>query len=544
MIVTLNNQNKFNYVPSANKQNSSALNNGNVRNFNGFVINSLKEDKFVHSNIKNTVSFGSGKNFTVDAMAPLLIDNDIEMAKFKNDVKFAKAHGLNAISVDVWSGIVQKAGEDKFDWSIYERVFNVLKENDMGILVNLSEHPCGGNVGDSVNIPTPEWKWDYLAKQLGIDSIKNDDPGVEKALKQKFKESLRYKNEHGDYIADEIPIWYDEIMMPKSRTFMEEFKKHFIDNPNHDINIKNSIKEIHTSCGPAGELRYPTYGEHIKGAEFPTRGWFVGYGDGGKAAFRKDMQAKYGNNLAKLNYEWVTNLKSFDEILPPHNSAPEMGRATGFVESKDYMNTQYGRDFIDFLSNRLLKHGEDKVTMAHEVFKDTDIPIAVKSPGVHWQMANKNTPRIAEIVAGLINTDITKENDFGYKPFFDMVKSVKDKFKNSDTIAYFTCLEMENDLNGISKGRPTNSCAAYLVDWISNAAKSRGIVVKGENACEENLGNEKAWNMLKHNAWEGYDGVTFLRVGALNNNQHFVNFMNWVKGDLTKFGRELFKIAA
>jgi len=550
MVLDLSSSTNPNHVRPINQQNLLSLYNRKAPSFCGAPLNQLSNDKFEFSSAQknnNVVSFGSSfqkPEFTVDAMAPLLIDNDIEMAKFKNDIRYAKEKGVKSISVDVWSGVVQKAGEEKFDWSIYEKMFSVLKQNDMGILVNFSEHPCGGNIGDSVNIPTSEWKWDYLAKQLGVDSIKNDNPEIEKTLKQKFKDDLRYKNEHGDYIADEIPIWYDEIMMPKSRKFMEEFKKHFIDNPNPFINIKDSVKEIHTSCGPAGELRYPTYGENIKGAEFPTRGWFIGYSEGGKAAFRKDMQAKYDNNIAKLNYEWETNLKSFDDILPPHNNAPEMGRATGFVESKDYANTKYGRDFVDFLNNRLLKHGENKVTMTHEIFKDTSIPIAVKYPGIHWQIANKNTPRIAEIVAGLINTDITRENDFGYKPFFDMVKSVKDKFKNSDTIAYFTCLEMKNDLNGVSKGIPTNSCAEFLVDWVSKAAKSRGIVIKGENACEDNLRNEESWNMLKHNAWEGYDGVTFLRVGALKNNMHFENFMNWVKGDLLKKGKELFRMVA
>jgi len=512
-----------------------SYNNKRVISFCGDNFSTLNKDSFQLLN-------NSKQEFSIAAMAPLQINNDVEMAKFVKDIQAAKANGVGSISVDVWWGLAEKSGEGKFDWNYYEKVFKTIKENGLKITPILSMHKCGGNIGDTVNIPLPDWSWDYLSEKLGINSTAKDS-ALAKSIKQKMKTELQYKNEHGDYVSDAIPIWYDEVMMPKYRQFIDGFKEHFISNPDSNVNIKDCIQEINVSCGPAGELRYPTYGS-MKGGEFPNRGALVGYDMGGKASFKNYMANKYGNNIARLNYEWGTKLKSFNQILPPHNNTQGKGRATGFIEAKNYVNTQYGKDYTEWYHNTLLKHGENLLINAHESFKDTDIPIGFKFPGVHWQMANENTPRIAEITTGIIDTNITKENDYGYKSLFDMIKSVKDKYKNSDTITHFTCLELDNDLGGVYNGRKNNSCAKNLVEWIVDVAKSRGLTIKGENADAGHLLNENRWNTLKNNIWRGFDGITFLRVGNLNNNENFKNFMNWIKGDLVKKGEKvLMKVA-
>lgn len=526
-----NNSSNLNRMRSVNQKNSLRMDSRNVFNSDRTNLNPLGQDKFEFRNVntnKNNLhylSFGSNaynQDFSVAAMAPLKVNNDIEMAKFNNDLKYAKNNGVKAISVDVWWGLAEKEGEGKFDWSYYEKIFKAIKDKDLKIIPILSTHQCGGNVGDDVNIPIPKWSWTYLGEKLGMDTKNtHSDELIEK---------LSYKNERGQHISEVIPVWYDDIMMPKYRAFAHEFKNHFIKNGNSQVNIQDSIEEINVSCGPAGELRYPTYG--ISGSEFPTRGSFVGYGDGGKNVFRKYLKEKYGN-IYELNRAWNIDLKSFDEVLPPSNNPEYEGRAKYFVEAKDYANIQYGRDFIGCQNKVLLKHGEDSLTEMHEEFKDTDVAIGIKRPGIHWQVSNPDTPRIAEITAGQLDYDISKENGHGYNGFFDMIKSVDDKYKNP-TITHFTCLEMDNDLNGVYNGQKTNSAAKDVVDWVLKAAKDRGLIIKGENAIEGNLHGEGAWNVLKENIWKGFDGITFLRVGALNNNDFFKNFMTWVNGDLAR----------
>lgn len=540
----------LNSIRFENQQNLSFTNNKKTVSSPRASLHQLNQDKFEYTNARknNLIYFGSNNtksNFSVTAMAPLHINNDIEMANFVKDLQFGKANGVNTISVDVWWGIAEKAGEQKFDWKYYEKIFKTIKDNGLKITPILSMHQCGGNVGDNVNIPIPEWTWDYLATKMGANqNLSGDAVETAKTIGRTLKEDLYYKNERGQNISEVVPIWYDEVMMPKYKQFMKGFNDHFISNFDSQINIKDNIDEIHISCGPAGELRYPTYSENLQGAEFPSRGWFVGYDKGGTTSFRKYIEKKYNNDIHKLNYDWETKLGSFSEILPPHNNPVEEGRAKGFVDAKDYVNTKYGKDYIEWYHNTLIKHGEDLLINSHEIFKDTEIPIGIKIPGIHWQIANMNTPRIAEIVAGQVDNNTSREFDFGYKGFFDMIKSVKDRYAKNDTITYFTCLEMDNDLKGNLNGKQTNSMAKSLVEWVLDAAKSRGLTIKGENACESNLQSEKAWNMLKYNSWEGYDGVTFLRLGALNNNKHFQDFMNWVKGDLIKKARQVFKNAA
>ncbi len=54
-----------------------------------------------------------------------------------------------------------------------------------------------------------------------------------------------------------------------------------------------------------------------------------------------------------------------------------------------------------------------------------DVPIGIKIPGVHWQMTG-DTPRIAEMSAGLINSSFDSDsNGHGYDPITSMIKSHK-----------------------------------------------------------------------------------------------------------------------
>lgn len=45
----------------------------------------------------------------------------------------------------------------RYDWSGYRQMFEVVKNFGLSIQVVLSFHSCGGNVGDSAQIPLPRW---------------------------------------------------------------------------------------------------------------------------------------------------------------------------------------------------------------------------------------------------------------------------------------------------------------------------------------------------------------------------------------------------
>jgi len=44
-----------------------------------------------------------------------------------------------------------------YDWSAYKQVFKLVQEAGLKLQAIMSCHQCGGNVGDVVNIPIPQW---------------------------------------------------------------------------------------------------------------------------------------------------------------------------------------------------------------------------------------------------------------------------------------------------------------------------------------------------------------------------------------------------
>ena len=53
-------------------------------------------------------------------------------------------------------GAVERSPET-YDWEGYRQVFELAKSFNLKIQVVLSFHACGGNVGDSAQIPLPKW---------------------------------------------------------------------------------------------------------------------------------------------------------------------------------------------------------------------------------------------------------------------------------------------------------------------------------------------------------------------------------------------------
>ena len=54
-----------------------------------------------------------------------------------------------------WGAVERQPG--RYDWSGYRQVFELAKSMGLKIQAVLSFHACGGNVGDSAQIPLPPW---------------------------------------------------------------------------------------------------------------------------------------------------------------------------------------------------------------------------------------------------------------------------------------------------------------------------------------------------------------------------------------------------
>lgn len=65
--------------------------------------------------------------------------------------------GVDGVMVDVWWGIIEKKGPRQYEWDAYRSLFKVVQECGLALQAIMSFHQCGGNVGDVVNIPIPQW---------------------------------------------------------------------------------------------------------------------------------------------------------------------------------------------------------------------------------------------------------------------------------------------------------------------------------------------------------------------------------------------------
>lgn len=97
----------------------------------------------------------------VYVMLPLgvvTIDNELEDRDgTKKQLEQLRVAGVDGVMIDVWWGIVESKGPNQYDWTAYRSLFKIIQECGLKLQAIMSFHQCGGNVGDSVNIPLPSW---------------------------------------------------------------------------------------------------------------------------------------------------------------------------------------------------------------------------------------------------------------------------------------------------------------------------------------------------------------------------------------------------
>ena len=476
----------------------------------------------IFTGLTGGICFGSGNTAitTVCVMAPLTVPSS-GMAEFENVLTEAKAIGVTCVSVDVWWGLVEKNGDQNFDWSYYDNVFNRIKNKGLKIIPIISFHKCGGGPGDNCDIPLPGWLWNHFAT-AGLSD-----------------KDLKHESETGKVQDDAIVPWITEkpAVLAEFTEFMEEFESHF-------ANMAGDFGEINISLGPTGELRYPSYSAS-DGWSYPERGHFQCYSDFAQEHFRNWALSKFGG-LSGVSNRWGIPLGSSNDIRVPGGHLPDNSgkRAQTFVGDNDHNDTVYGRDFIDWYNESLVGHGKRLLLAANSAFNDSmgSISLGVKIPGIHWQMQCTPTPRIAEITAGLVQTTLNLQPigaaravAYGYKNIMDMIVDVKGS-TGRDVILHFTAIEMDNDANcGIG-----TSMAEALVFWISHGAEDRGITLKGENAlgCIGDVEGDpphdiRSWDKIR-NAFDygSYSGFTMLRLSTVSDN---FGCVAWNSGDKTRY---------
>jgi hypothetical protein len=452
------------------------------------------------------VSF-CGNHPSINIMGPLLVGNpnntdqkaqEQAWSELHKQLQTAKAAGVDAVSTDIWWGLVEKNGPGKYDWSFYDRLIEIIHTEGFHWIPILSFHQLGGNVGDVGNMPLPDYIWKRFQKDP--THFFNED-------------GLKFKSEQDHSSSEYVSFWATPLIREDLERFMINFKEHF-------AKYAGIVDEINISLGPSGELRYPSYNQHDLGISYPSRGAIQAYSVPAILGFREAMKNKYGS-LESLKKSWGFSLQSFDQIFPPN---PELLRGP-FWKNKEHFS-KYGMDFFDYYNEVLVKHGLMMLSMAENIFGEENSPfrftaLGGKVPSIHWRISSD---RLAELSAGLIRTsypDWTSLNSgFGYN---DTLRVFEEQLGGMSRILTFTAVEMSDHRDDYLGAE---SRAKTLVDWLGRAAHAKKIEIVGENALGNNLSDSAAWQNITDSIFNNqYTKITLLRLNEIASDARRLQFL-------------------
>ncbi|KAL7086787.1 hypothetical protein ACP275_13G023200 [Erythranthe tilingii] len=350
-------------------------------------------------------------------------------AKFEQQLNELKKAGVDGVMVDVWWGIIEAKAPKQYDWSSYIKLFQLVRKCGLRIQAIMSFHQCGGNVGDGVYIPIPEW----------VLSVGEEDSDV------------FYTNKSGNRNPEYLSLGVDNLPLFQGRTAVEmysDFMKSFKESMS-DFLENGTIVDIEVGLGPAGELRYPSYPE--------TQGWvFPGVGE--FQCYDKYLKQDFKAAAAKAGHpEW-----DLPDDAGTYNDTPEK---TGFFGPNGTYQTEKGIFFLKWYSNKLIEHGDQILDQANKVFHGCRVRIAAKVSGIHWWYTDDS--HACELTSGYYNM---KHRD-GYRPIARMIS------RHYGTLN-FTCLEMRNS----EQSADAKSAPEQLVQQVLSGGWTEKIDVAGENA--------------------------------------------------------------
>ncbi|XP_058195269.1 beta-amylase 2, chloroplastic isoform X2 [Rhododendron vialii] len=424
----------------------------------------------------------------VYVMLPLgVISMDCELVDPDNlhkELQILKSANVDGVMVDCWWGIVERHAPQQYNWSGYKCLFQIVRDLDLKLQVVMSFHECGGNVGDDVHIPLPQW----------VAEIGQRNP------------DMFFKDREGRHNPECLTWGVDEERVLRGRTalevyfeFMRSFRVEF-----DEFFECGIISEIEIGLGPCGELRYPSYPEK-HGWKYPGIGEFQCY-DQYLLTSLKTAAEVGGHSLWGSGPD---NAGSF-------NSRPH---ETEFFRDGGEYDSDYGRFFLNWYSQFLIDHGDRVLAQANLAFEGTCI--AAKLSGIHWWY--KTASHAAELTAGFYNTS----NHDGYTRIATMLKK-------HGAALNFTCVELRT-MDQHENFPEALADPEALVWQVFKAAWDVTIPVASENALP--CYNRESYDKILENAKPLNDpegrcisAFTYLRLSSvLMEEQNFTEFEQFVK---------------
>ncbi|OVA12726.1 Glycoside hydrolase [Macleaya cordata] len=419
----------------------------------------------------------TGSKVPVFIMLPLdtvSMGGNLNRARAMNASLMAlKSAGVEGVMVDAWWGLVEKDGPLKYNWEGYFELVQMVQKHGLKLQVVMSFHQCGGNVGDSCSIPLPPWVLEEISKNP--DLVYTDKSG-------------RRNPEYISLGCDSLPVLRGRTPIQVYADFMRSFRERFRDY------LGGVIVEVQVGMGPCGELRYPSYPESNGTWKFPGIGEFQCYDKYMRASLKAAA-------VATKNENWGT---SGPHDAGQYNQFPE---DTGFFKRDGTWNTEYGQFFLEWYSEKLLKHGDQILGAAEGIFRGTGAKLSGKVAGIHWHYGTRS--HAAELTAGYYNT---RHRD-GYVPIARMMAK-------RGVVLNFTCMEMRDG----EQPAHANCSPEGLVRQVKMATKTTGTELAGENALERY--DERAFAQVlatsRSDSGNGLTAFTYLRM-----NKRLFEGENW-----------------
>ena len=408
-----------------------------------------------------------GSEFYV--MAPLdLFNSNQEFTykdKFDNWLSQLKGANVDGIMIDVWWGLTETS-EKNYKWTGYQTAFEMIANKGLKIIPVFSFHKCGGNVGDTCNIPLPSFVTGSSSQPFFVDSDGHVD------------------NEYISFAYDEVKVT-SRTPLEMYSDWMSAFKSQF-----SSFIQSGQIYEIEVGTGPCGEARYPSYQSAYW--TYPGCGEFQCY----DSQFQK-LLVQDANNDGHSDYGHNPN------GVGSYNTQPG-GSTFWRDDASDGWSSSYGRWFIKWYAAKLNDHTGRVLKVARQTFPS--VRLSTKIAGIHWWYMTSS--HCAETTAGF-------NNFYDYDGYRDLISV----FKQYNVQVCFTCLEMAEGSYG--------SNPPYLVQQIINDAKWAGLTFEGENALSvydsTNYGRIKSW------VSKGLQEFTYLRMcDTLFDNYNFNIFKQFV----------------
>mmetsp|Transcript_28084 Transcript_28084/g.67475 ORF Transcript_28084/g.67475 Transcript_28084/m.67475 type:complete len:549 (-) Transcript_28084:61-1707(-) len=365
-----------------------------------------------------------------------------------------KEVGAEGIMVDVWWGLCEKA-PGVYDFTPYVELLNRCAELGLKVQTVMSFHGCGGNIGDTVNIPIPDW----------VTNLEDTIP------------ELFYRDRRMDPSREYVSLSCDNLSVfpgkpvrrgaPANRTALEmyeQFMAAFRDATK--VHIDNgTLVEIQVGCGPCGELRYPSYPlaarENHPAWQWPGIGELQCYDEG----MQRQMREVLGRDKAPDGVGGYNDGPD-DTVFWAARKGGVSGVAGALrgclrgSEPKETWDSPSGAAFLGWYSGALVQHGRDVLRCARDVFGPT-MRLATKVSGIHWLRGHPS--RAAEATAGYCG---------------DYLQCVCEMLAETNSVLDFTCFEMRDALQSwFADSRPQE-----LVQSAAAASTRCGIEFAGENA--------------------------------------------------------------